>query len=103
MLGAIEVSDELAGRVVRAPQAPVPFVSWFSRPSLDQVAPALGAPWSSDGRENQDTNGTCSWGALTTRPASSSETSMAPNMPLHQTKVSSRFSTAGRYRRRLRW
>ena len=43
MLGAIEVSDELAGRVVRAPQEHVPFVSWFSRPSLDQVAPALGA------------------------------------------------------------
>jgi hypothetical protein len=43
MLGAIEVPDELAGRVVRAPQEHVPFVSWFSRPSLDEVAPALGA------------------------------------------------------------
>src|SRR5438309_787452 len=41
-----------------------------------RYAPSAGATSSSDSRENQVMNGTCSWGALTTRPASSSGTSI---------------------------
>src|SRR5262245_20723046 len=45
--------------------------------------PSAEATSSSDSRENQEMNGTCSWGALTTRPASSSGTSKPPSTLWH--------------------
>src|SRR6266446_1581528 len=43
MSGAFDVPVELTGRLVSAPKEYDPSGCWFSRPSLDQVAPALGA------------------------------------------------------------